>query len=51
MTEDQLYSLFSPYGTISSHKILRDLTSGISRGLGFVAFEQQQAAQYAISGK
>eukprot|EP00027_Filamoeba_sp_ATCC50430_P017596 CAMPEP_0168564854 /NCGR_PEP_ID=MMETSP0413-20121227/13483_1 /TAXON_ID=136452 /ORGANISM="Filamoeba nolandi, Strain NC-AS-23-1" /LENGTH=404 /DNA_ID=CAMNT_0008596585 /DNA_START=39 /DNA_END=1253 /DNA_ORIENTATION=+ len=49
MTEDQLYSLFSPYGTITSHKILRDLQSGMSRGLGFVAFEQQQAAQYAIS--
>ena len=35
--EDKLREMFAPYGTITSHKIMRD-DKGNSRGFGFVCF-------------
>jgi len=48
MTEDQLYSLFSSYGTIINHKIMEG-NGGISRGQGFVRFSDLKSAEYAIN--
>jgi RNA recognition motif-containing protein len=31
MTDEQLYTLFSPYGTIIKHKVLKDLNSGYEK--------------------
>ncbi len=49
INEDQLKSLFSPYGKIENYKILIDLQTGTSKGQAFVQFEQLDAAEYAIS--
>lgn len=35
--EDKLREMFAPFGTITSHKIMRD-DKGNSRGFGFVCF-------------
>ncbi|KAL1544290.1 polyadenylate-binding protein 8-like isoform X1 [Salvia divinorum] len=44
---DKLNELFSPFGTITSCKVMID-KSGISRGYGFVAFSTGEAASRAI---
>ena len=50
MTEDELYSLFSPYGTIIKHKVLKDLGNGTSKGQAFVQFDEIKSAEYSIAG-
>lgn len=50
MTDEDLRALFSPYGNVSSAKILRDKVSGRSKGFGFVEMESADEAQSAISG-
>lgn len=50
MTDDDLNNLFTPYGTVSSAKILKDKMSGRSKGFGFVEMEDDEAARSAISG-
>lgn len=49
MTDEDLNSLFSPYGTVSSAKILREKNTGRSKGFGFVEMEDDEAARTAIS--
>ncbi|MEN9569231.1 MAG: hypothetical protein RL172_462 [Bacteroidota bacterium] len=49
MTDDDLNALFSPYGSVSNAKILKDKTSGRSRGFGFVEMEDDEAAKAAIA--
>jgi len=49
INEEQLKSLFSPYGKIESYKILIDIQTGKSRGQAFVQFENLDASEYAIS--
>ncbi|XP_042022352.1 polyadenylate-binding protein 4-like isoform X2 [Salvia splendens] len=45
---DKLNELFSPFGTITSCKVMTD-KRGISRGYGFVAYSTGEAAARAIS--
>ncbi|CAK9140800.1 unnamed protein product [Ilex paraguariensis] len=45
--DDKLKELFSPFGTITSCKVMRD-TNGISRGSGFVAFSSPDEASRAL---
>lgn len=49
MTDDDLNNLFSPYGTVSSAKILREKNTGRSKGFGFVEMSDDEAARTAIS--
>ena len=47
MTDDKLKEMFEKYGTITSHKVMiKD--DGKSRGFGFVAFEDPDAAEQAV---
>ncbi|KAJ6905905.1 polyadenylate-binding protein 8-like [Populus alba x Populus x berolinensis] len=45
--DEKLKELFSPYGTITSCKVMRD-PNGISRGSGFVAFSSPEEASRAL---
>ncbi|XP_002518733.2 polyadenylate-binding protein 8 [Ricinus communis] len=45
--DDRLKELFSPFGTITSCKVMRD-PNGISRGSGFVAFSTPEEASKAL---
>lgn len=49
MTDEQLHTLFKPYGTIMQHKLLKDALTGVTRGQGFVRYDNLQSAEYAIS--
>ncbi len=49
MTDDDLMNLFTPYGTVSSAKILKDKMSGRSKGFGFVEMSDDEAAKSAIA--
>ncbi|KAG8364245.1 hypothetical protein BUALT_Bualt19G0108100 [Buddleja alternifolia] len=46
--DDKLKELFSPFGAITSCKVMRD-PRGISKGSGFVAFSTRQEASKAIT--
>ncbi|KAI3448122.1 hypothetical protein Pfo_004787 [Paulownia fortunei] len=46
--DDKLKELFSPFGSITSCKVMRD-PKGISRGCGFVAFSSSEEASRALS--
>ena len=50
MADEDLLNLFSPYGTVTSYKILKDKMSGRSKGFGFVEMEDDEAARSAIAG-
>ncbi|XP_028053264.1 polyadenylate-binding protein 2-like [Camellia sinensis] len=45
--DDKLKELFSPFGTITAYKVLRD-ANGISRKSGFVAFSTPEEASTAL---
>ncbi|CAK9178648.1 unnamed protein product [Ilex paraguariensis] len=45
--DDKFKEMFSPFGTITSCKVMRD-TSGISRGSGFVSFSSPEEASRAL---
>ncbi|KAJ8767073.1 hypothetical protein K2173_012631 [Erythroxylum novogranatense] len=45
--DDKLKELFSPFGTITSCKVMRD-PNGMSRGSGFVAFSTPEEASRAL---
>ena len=47
--ENRLIELFSLFGKITKARILRDRNSGISRGFGFVKFENQTDAAAAMA--
>ena len=47
IADDKLQELFSPFGTITSCKVMRD-PSGVSRGSGFVAFSTPEEANRAL---
>jgi RNA recognition motif-containing protein len=49
VTDDDLQSLFSEYGTVRSVKVIKDMFSGESKGFGFVEMPGQAEAQKAIS--
>jgi RNA recognition motif-containing protein len=50
VTENDLESLFSKYGTVSSVKIISDKHNGRSKGFGFVEMENNDEAKEAVSG-
>ena len=49
MTDDDLSNLFTPYGSVTSAKILKDKVTGRSRGFGFVEMEDDESAKSAIA--
>ncbi len=49
MTDEDLNSLFSEYGTVTSAKILKEKNTGRSKGFGFVEMEDDEAAKTAIA--
>jgi RNA recognition motif-containing protein len=49
MTDEDLNSLFSQYGSVTSAKILKDKMNGRSKGFGFVEMEDDEAAKAAIA--
>ncbi len=50
MSDSDLQELFTPYGTVTSAKVLKDKMSGRSKGFGFVEMEDDEAAKAAIAG-
>jgi len=48
-TENDLKDMFESFGEILSIKIVRDKTSGISMGFGFVNFEDNKGAEAALN--
>ncbi|CAI9769957.1 unnamed protein product [Fraxinus pennsylvanica] len=46
--DDELKEVFSPFGSITSCKVMRD-SKGVSRGSGFVAFSSPEEASRAVS--
>ena len=49
VNNDELKSLFAPYGEVSSANVITDRDSGRSRGFGFVEMASKEAADSAIS--
>ncbi|XP_022687245.1 ELAV-like protein 3 isoform X3 [Varroa jacobsoni] len=48
MTQQDLEQLFAPYGGIITSRILCDNITGLSKGVGFVRFDQRVEAERAI---
>ena len=46
--DEELLNLFTPYGAITSAKVINDRETGRSRGFGFVEMEDDNAAREAI---
>ena len=52
--EEALRALFTPYGNVTSAKVINDRESGKSRGFGFVEMDvvaEGQAAMKALNNK
>ncbi len=49
LTNENLKSLFSEFGTVETAKIITDKFSGQSRGFGFVEMSTQEEAQQCIA--
>jgi len=47
--DEDLRAFFTPYGEVSSAKIITDRESGRSRGFGFVEMTDEAASKKAIS--
>jgi RNA recognition motif-containing protein len=48
-TENDLETIFTDYGTVSSAKLITDKYSGRSKGFGFVTMDSQEEAEKAIA--
>jgi RNA recognition motif-containing protein len=48
--DDQLNQIFSPFGQISSARVIKDKFTGRSRGFGFVEMDNNEEADKAIAG-
>ena len=44
LTEDELHQVFSAYGNVESAKIIKNNSTGNSRGFGFVQMPDRKAA-------
>ena len=49
MTDEDLRTLFEQYGSVTSAKIVKDKTSGRSKGFGFVEMPEDNEAQNALT--
>ena len=49
MHDEDLKGFFSPYGEVTSAKVILDKFSGKSRGFGFVEMSDNSAAKRAIA--
>lgn len=49
MTDEDLQNLFTPFGSVTSAKILKDKMSGRSKGFGFVDMPNDDEANAAIA--
>ena len=49
VSEEDLQTLFSEYGTVKSAKIIKDMFSGDSKGFGFVEMPGNTEAQKAMT--
>lgn len=49
MTEEELRSLFEPYGNVESATLVTDRDTGRSRGFGFVAMSNDEEAEKAMA--
>jgi RNA recognition motif-containing protein len=47
--DEDLREFFTPYGEVTSAKVINDKLTGKSRGFGFVEMTDQAASQKAIS--
>ena len=50
LSEDQLRSLFTPFGAVESATVVTDRATGRSRGFGFVEMPNNDEAEKAIAG-
>lgn len=48
VSDEDLKGLFSPYGPVSSAKVIMDKVTNQSRGFGFVEMSDDAAAQKAV---
>ena len=48
LTEEELRSMFAAFGEIESIKIIKDRTSGRSKGFGFIEMPSNSEADQAI---
>lgn len=46
--DEDLKNLFTPYGVVTSAKVINDRETGRSKGFGFVEMEDDNAAREAI---
>uniref|UniRef100_A0A7S2RTR2 RRM domain-containing protein n=1 Tax=Rhizochromulina marina TaxID=1034831 RepID=A0A7S2RTR2_9STRA len=49
MTNFHLFHLFSPFGVVTSARIMVDQSTGRSRGFGFVSFDNTASAEVAVA--
>jgi cold-inducible RNA-binding protein len=49
LSEDELRSLFAPFGTVDSATVVTDRATGRSRGFGFVEMPNNEEAEKAIT--
>ena len=49
LNDEELYKMFEPFGKITSHKVITG-EEGKSKGFGFVAFDDPEAAEAAVTG-
>jgi len=47
-TNEDITTAFSTYGSVVSATIMKDKSTGASKGFGFVSFDNPSAAQYAL---
>jgi RNA recognition motif-containing protein len=47
--DEDLREFFTPYGTVSSAKVITDKFTGKSRGFGFVEMDDAESARKAIA--
>jgi RNA recognition motif-containing protein len=47
--DEDLMGFFTPYGEVTSARIIKDKTTGQSRGFGFVEISNEAAARKAIA--
>ena len=48
-SEDDLQSLFAQAGTVTSVALIKDRTTGMSKGFAFIEMDSQASAQKAIT--